>query len=304
MLRFRGFILSGCLLTSFNSAVCADPIPPIPVKAATIAMSVGTIPLRQELTELKAEMQSLIAKYPSLSPGIFVMDVETGDYVDINGDRVFPAASTIKLPILLAFFEAVDAGNIDLNEILTVDRRSIAKGSGSLQYSLGRKLTALATATQMITISDNTATNMIIDRLGGIESINSRFQSWGLKHTYIRNRLGDFSGTNKTTPADLVRVAALLAKHQIIGEASRVQALDILTATENRKLLVAGLGEGASIAHKTGDIGFVIGDAGIVSKPDGKQYLIGVFVIRPHDSLKARYLIQQLSRSAYNYLLQ
>jgi beta-lactamase class A len=101
---------------------------------------------------------------------------------------------------------------------------------------------------------------------------------------------------------DLVRVAALIAKRKVISESSRSKALDILNATENRKLLAAGLGEGSHIAHKTGDIGFVIGDAGIVEKPNGKLYLIGVFVIRPYNDLDARYLIQELSRSTYNYL--
>jgi beta-lactamase class A len=112
-----------------------------------------------------------IANYPALSPGMFAIDVETGDYVDIGGDRVFSAASTIELPILLAFFEAVDAGQIDLTEILTVEREAIASGSGTLQYSPGKELTALQTATQTIVISDNTATNMIIDKLlpNGVE---------------------------------------------------------------------------------------------------------------------------------------
>jgi beta-lactamase class A len=64
------------------------------------------------------------------------------------------------------------------------------------------------------------------------------------------------------------------------------------------------LSEGAHIAHKTGDIGFVIGDAGIVEKPNGKLYPIGVFVVRPYNDLDARYLVQELSRSVYNYLLQ
>jgi beta-lactamase class A len=145
---------------------------------------------------------------------------------------------------------------------------------------------------------------MIIDRLGGIEYLNSRFQAWGLKNTYMRSRLGDFKGTNKTSATDLVRVAAIIAKRQVVSAFSRQQMLDILNATENRKLLAAGLGEGSHIAHKTGDIGFVIGDAGIVEKPNGKLYLIGVFVNRPYNDLNARYLVQDLSRSAYNYFLQ
>ncbi len=305
MSRLRTYFLAGCLLTLCNPVVIAAPVAPkLPGKTTATTLSVGTIPLRQELTSLKAQMEMTIANYPALSPGMFAIDVETGDYVDIGGDRIFSAASTIKLPILLAFFEAVDAGQIDLNEILTVEREAIASGSGTLQYSPGKELTALQTATQMIVISDNTATNMIIDRLGGKEYINSRFRAWGLQNTYIQNKLGDFKGTNKTTPMDLVRVAAIIAKHKVITEQSRANALDILNATENRKLLAAGLGEGAHIAHKTGDIGFVIGDAGIVEKPNGKLYLIGVFVVRPYNDLDARYLVQELSRSVYNYLLQ
>jgi beta-lactamase class A len=305
MSKLRTYFLVGCLLAIFNPVTLAAPVDKIPsVKTTATTLSVGTIPLRKELTSLKAQMEMTIANYPALSPGIFAIDVETGDYVDIGGDRVFSAASTIKLPILLAFFEAVDAGQIDLNEMLIVERNTIASGSGTLQYSPGKELTALKTATQMIVISDNTATNMIIDRLGGKEFINSRFRAWGLQNTYIQNKLGDFKGTNKTTPMDLVRVAALIAKHKVISESSRTNALDILNATENRKLLAAGLGEGANIAHKTGDIGFVIGDAGIVEKPNGKLYLIGVFVVRPYNDLDARYLVQELSRSAYNYLFQ
>jgi beta-lactamase class A len=262
----------------------------------------GGIPIGNELTDLKASVRQLMANYSFLSPTVFVVDVETGNYLDIQGEKAVPAASTIKLPILIALFEAVDAGKVDLNEILTVSNRHITRGSGNLQYQRGKQLTLLETATQMIVISDNTATNMVIDRLGGMSHLNSRFRSWGLKHTRLHSWLGDFRGTNKTSAADLVRLSARIAKRELISPDSRAKALDILNATENRKLLAAGLGEGAHIAHKTGDIGFIIGDAGIVEKPDGKLYLIGVFVRRPYNDIRARYFVQQLSRLTYNHL--
>ncbi len=256
-----------------------------------------------DLAPLRTQLKSLMAQYRFLSPGMFFMDVETGDYVDIDGDRIFPAASTIKLPILVAFFEAVDAGRIKLDETLEVKRSLIASGSGTLQYSPGAKLSALATATKMIVISDNTATNMIVNRLGGLAAVNQRFKEWGLANTYMQNYLGDFKGTNKTSAMDLAKASALIAKRQIISESSRAKALDILNATANRKLLKAGLGEGAHIAHKTGDIGFVIGDAGIVEMPSGKLYLAGIFVRRPYDDLRARDFVQKVSRITYNYFV-
>ncbi len=274
------------------------PLPPSSDNGNVLAVN---LPSGKEIAPLKSQLQSLIKRYSDLSPGMFFIDVETGDYVNLGGDRVYAAASTIKLPILMAFFEAVDAGRIKLDEKLTVTNASITGGSGTLQYYRGAKITALSTATRMITISDNTATNMIVSRLGGLGAVNARFRSWGLNNTYMKNYLGDFKGTNKTSAIDLVKASALVAKRKVMSESSRSKALDILNATENTKLLKAGLGSGANIAHKTGTLGVILGDAGIIEKPSGKLYLAGVFVRRPFNDLRGRYFIQEASRLSYNY---
>jgi beta-lactamase class A len=274
------------------------PLPPSSDNGNVLTVN---LPSGKEIAPLKSQLQSLIKRYSDLSPGMFFIDVETGDYVNLGGDRVYAAASTIKLPILMAFFEAVDAGRIKLDEKLTVTNASITGGSGTLQYYRGAKITALSTATRMITISDNTATNMIVSRLGGLGAVNARFRSWGLNNTYMKNYLGDFKGTNKTSAIDLVKASALVAKRKVMSESSRSKALDILNATENTKLLKAGLGSGANIAHKTGTLGVILGDAGIIEKPSGKLYLAGVFVRRPFNDLRGRYFIQEASRLSYNY---
>jgi beta-lactamase class A len=274
---------------------------PLPPSSGNGNVLTANLPVGKEIVPLKSQLQSLMRRYSDLSPGMFFIDVETGDYVNLGGDRVYAAASTIKLPILMAFFEAVDAGRIRLDEKLTVTNASITGGSGTLQYYRGAKITALSTATRMITISDNTATNMIVSRLGGLGAVNARFRSWGLNNTYMKNYLGDFKGTNKTSAIDLVKASALVAKRKVMSESSRAKALDILNATENTKLLKAGLGSGANIAHKTGTLGVILGDAGIIEKPSGKLYLAGVFVRRPFNDLRGRYFIQEASRLSYNY---
>jgi beta-lactamase class A len=274
---------------------------PLPPSSGNGNVLTVNLPSGKEIAPLKSQLQSLVNRYSDLSPGMFFIDVETGDYVNLGGDRVYAAASTIKLPILMAFFEAVDAGRINLDEKLTVTNAAITGGSGTLQYYRGAKITALSTATRMITISDNTATNMIVNRLGGLAAVNARFRSWGLNNTYMQNYLGDFKGTNKTSAVDLVKASALVAKRKVMSESSRAKALDILNATENTKLLKAGLGDGAHIAHKTGTLGVILGDAGIIEKPSGKLYLAGVFVRRPFNDLRGRYFIQEASRLSYNY---
>ncbi|MFN6486169.1 MULTISPECIES: serine hydrolase [unclassified Nostoc] len=265
----------------------------------------GIIPLGKEIPDLKSQVKALMAHYSFLKPGMFFLDIETGNYLNIDGEKVFPAASTIKYPILIALYEQVDAGKIKLDEKLVMRRNLVASGSGDLQYkSPGIKLSVRETINKMITISDNTATNMIIDRLGGKAKLNQRFRTWGLKNTVIRNMLGDFKGTNTTSPADLVRLSALVDQHKLISEDSYFQALDILRHCHNNKLLAAGVGKGGTIAHKTGDIGFLVGDAGIIQMPNGKHYLAGIFVIRPHDDERGREFVRQVSRLVYQYLEQ
>ncbi|MEH2069737.1 MAG: serine hydrolase [Nostoc sp.] len=265
----------------------------------------GVVPMHSPMRALEPEVKALMSRYSFLKTGMFFLDLDTGDYLDIGGDRVFPAASTIKLPILIAFFQDLDAGKVTLEEKLTMRHDLVTNGSGTMQYErVGNKYTALETITKMITISDNTATNMIIDRLGGAAKLNQRFRSWGLKDTVIRHLLADLRGTNTTSSQDMARVLALLVNNKLVSLQSREQALDILRHTTIHTLLPAGLGKGAVIANKTGDIGFLIGDAGFVTMPSGKRYLAAIFVTRPYKDSRGRDFIRQVSRLVYDYLSQ
>ena len=256
--------------------------------------------LGQEIVQLKNEIETLSASYSQLTPGVFFVDLDNGAYLDMNGNNTFSAASTIKVPILIALFQEVDAGKIRLDEPLTMQAEYVAGGSGDMQdQPVGTQYTVLETARKMITISDNTATNMLIARLGGQNVLNQRFQSWGLSSTQIQNFLPDIQGTNTTSPKDLVSLMAMVEKGGLLSLRSRDRVLDIMQATENNSLLPQGLGDDATIAHKTGNIGSVLADTGIVDLPNGKRYLASVIVKRPHDDPAAQELIRQISQAAY-----
>ncbi|WP_138502336.1 serine hydrolase [Nostoc sp. PA-18-2419] len=283
-------------------------IPPVPsniVNPTNFPNYTGVVLLGREISELKIPINKLITRYKFLTPGIFFMDLETGDYISINGNKAFPAASTIKYPILIALFQEVDAGRIKLNETLVMQRRYVVGGSGNMQYQrVGSKFSVLKTATMMMTISDNTATNMIIARLGGIAKLNQRFRSWGLQSTALQRMLGDFNGTNKTSAKDLVRLSALMVNNQLLSAQSKSQVIGIMYGCHNRRLLPSGLGYGAKIAHKTGTLRFVLGDAGIIETPSGKRYYAGIFVRRPNNDDRARDFIRQVSQVVYGYFEQ
>ncbi|MEH1836017.1 MAG: serine hydrolase [Nostoc sp.] len=261
--------------------------------------------LSQEILPLKNAVQNLAATNPNLTPGVFFVDLDTGNYVDVNGSNSFPAASTIKLPILIAFFQDVDAGKIRLDEMLTMQQDVVAGGSGTLQYKpAGTQYAALEVASKMITISDNTATNMLIARLGGIDALNQRFRNWGLTNTIIRNQLPDLQGTNTTSPRELANLMAIMSQGNLVSMPSRDLMLDILRRTQKDTLLPSGLGTGARIYHKTGDIGTMLADTGLVALPTGKRYIAAVMVQRPNNDPRAEKLISSISRAAYQEFSQ
>jgi beta-lactamase class A len=265
-----------------------------------------TLPIlnpEKELKDAKTKIQALASAQKDLVAGMFFYNPETGAYIDIAGDKPFSAASTIKLPVLVAFFQAVDAGQVRLDETLVMRKDLVASESGVMQYQpVGTKFSALETVDYMITISDNTATNMMIDRLGGIAALNQRFKSWGLNQISLRNPLPDLPGTNTVTPKDLSTLMLKIGQGDLLSPRSRDLALDILRRTVTKTLLPPGLGEGSTIAHKTGDIAPVVGDSGLIGMPNGQRYVATIFVKRPHNDPRAQELIRQISRVSYQAL--
>ncbi len=299
-------VIAGSLISALNPATRMNQQAQEKVnKIAVIGTNKITPPpellkLNQEIMPLKAAVQQLGAKNKGLTPGAFFVDLDTNNYLDWNGSLPFAAASTIKVPVLVAFFQDVDAGKIRLDEKLTLKKELVGSGSGGMQYQpLGTKFTALTTATQMIVISDNTATNMLIARMGGVAKLNERFQSWGLVSTKINNPLPDLTGTNTTSPKDMGELMSLVDRGQLMSLRSRDRLLEIMRRTKTRTLLPQGLGEGAIIAHKTGDIGAMVGDVGLVDMPNGKRYIAVAMVKRPHNDNRAQELIRQISRTTY-----
>lgn len=290
-----------------NNTIPTNPDEQIPVPVGSISPFAGVVPLGSEITSLSSRVRSLLnsSRYQHLDAGFFFLDMETGNYIDHNGEKIFPAASTIKFPILVALFQEIDAGRVKLNETLTMRRDLITGGSGNMQYRpVGTRFSLLETATQMMTVSDNTATNMIIDRLGGLNRLNQRFRSWGLQNTVMRNMLGDFGGTNTSSAKDLVRLGALVANNQLLTASSRSRVLDIMYRVRNRSYLPSGLGSGARIAHKTGTLAALVGDTGIIQTPSGRRYLAGIFVRRPRWDDRGVELVRQVSQIFYGHVNQ
>ena len=303
-------VLAGTLLSAW------DPTNRLPTGASRQPKQAGVVAsntnpsiasaqllkLGQEIAPLKTAIQTVSLQSPQVAPGVFLLDLDANSYIDLNGSAVLSAASTIKVPVLVALFQDVDAGKVRLDELLTMQREMIASGSGDMQYQpAGTQFTVLETITKMITISDNTATNMVIARLGGIAALNQRFKSWNLNSTAINNLLPDLEGTNTTSAKDMALLMARISQGDFMSLRSRDRMLEIMHKTVTDSLLPRGLGEGATIAHKTGDIGTMVGDVGLIDLPNGKRYAAAVLVKRSFNDERAQELIRQISQLAYQH---
>ncbi len=260
--------------------------------------------LKTEATQLVSKIKELTAKEKDLSMQMMVVDLDSGAYVQIGANQPISAASTIKAPILVAFFQDVDAGKIKLDEQLEISAEVKVGEAGDFQLlPTGTKISALETATQMIVISDNTATNMIVKRMGGTMALSQRFKSWGLNNIVLNNQLPDIEGTNTISTQDMVTLLGMLDKGKFLEPRSRDRFMDIMRRPVTNTLLPKGIGEDARIIHKTGDIRSVVGDVGIVDMPNGKRYAIAVMVKRPDNDQRANELIRKISRATYEFFL-
>jgi beta-lactamase class A len=153
----------------------------------------------------------------------------------------------------------------------------------------------------MITISDNTATNMLI-RIVGLHAINSEMGELGLKHTRltedVRTEGWSIREHLRTSPEDLVRLLAMMARRQLIDDWSSNEMISILEGNQFNTLLPAPLPDDVAIAHKTGSLFDTLNDAGIVFASDA-PYVIAVMTTALPSLDEGRSFIHEISKLTY-----
>jgi beta-lactamase class A len=257
-----------------------------------------------ELSGLKQQLNSLMAQYPSIKPSIYVWEYEQGRYVDINANAVYPAASIIKLPVLVRMFKSIEANQFTIYDEMKMLEQYRSSGSGNLQYGQANRVYTMdSLAKTMIQDSDNTSTNMIISKMGGMDDVNMGLRDWGISKTYVRTWLPDLGGTNKTTASDIAKILYNLDNPGFLNINSREYIIDYMSHVKNNRLIQAGLGEGALFIHKTGDIGTMLGDAGIVYAPNGKKYIVVILAMRPHNAPQGKDFIVKASELIYKAII-
>jgi beta-lactamase class A len=209
--------------------------------------------------------------------GVVVQLLPGGDRVARNESRVFPAASTIKLPILVHLLERVGASELTLEDRVPIPREPRVEGSSGVLQELDsiRELSVRDLATLMIAVSDNRATNLLLDRLGGTDAVQASIARWRLSETRLARRMMDFEAAragreNFTSARDLAHLLERLDAGGLVGVAETRFALQTLGLAQDIAALRRGIPDGFAVEHKTGDLpGGIANDAGIVRVPAG-----------------------------------
>ncbi len=277
--------------------------------------------LQQQIETIGAGIDGII--------GVYARNLTSGAEVAHNADVVFPMASVVKVPILHELYRQVEAGTVDLGTRIRFSPEHMVPGSGLLQYlHFGIEPTIKDLATLMITISDNVATDLVIEQIG-LAQVETAMRALGMtsttipmtirgilynsvgldvanpEHTYAmyqqrsKERYIDWYcrayadvDNNVSSPRDLVLLLEDIERRATLSVTSCDDIIDIMKWQKYNTILPLHLPEGSQVAHKTGSLRGIRNDAGIVYAPE-TTYCIAVCSKRLSDTVAGAAAVQQ-----------
>jgi beta-lactamase class A len=218
--------------------------------------------------------------------GVTAINLTSGERLDYNATESFPPASTIKLPVLYETFKGVAEGRWRLEDKLTLDVPNIVEGSGVLaDLTPGLQLTVKDVAMLMVVVSDNTATNMLVD-LVSIDAVNRSLQELGVTGVKMNRKIGINldKPLGEATPAGMARLMQLIAQHEVLRPQECIGMIDILKRQQHKELTNRFIPEtddeddnpAVRIASKSGWVRGVRNDVALIWAPRS-TYVLAMF---------------------------
>lgn len=272
-------------------------------------------------TTLQTRIEHIIAASDARI-GVAIRHIESGAEVMIDADQPVPLASVVKIPVLVEAFRQLGEGRFRLDDRWTLDRRVKALGSGILTFfDDGLCPTVKDLLTLMITISDNTATDMVMERLG-VAAINDTMHRLGLQNTHVAHTLHEIfedmlpspdpdqdryalarweaehgvrrdgfsyslgADNNVSTPRDMTRLVEMIFRGEVLDREACDAMLAILLKQQLNDRLPRFLPPGTKIAHKTGTFSGVRNDCGILYVNDQTHVAVTTLATWDHDAVR------------------
>jgi beta-lactamase class A len=275
-LRFLAALGAGVLLLPLfaGSVVAQQPATPLGVLKAGI---------ERTTTSVKATW------------GIYVKSIESGEEIAIDAERQMDTMSVIKIPLMVEAFEQIKAGKFALADRYTVTAEDMRPGTGVIRsLDPGAVVTIKDLITLMIIVSDNTATDIMYKKVGGVEAVNRRMDALGLKATRAPGPASDwfaalraapsadaFHRDAKTpfglsTPHEIGTLLEQMARKTLVSPQASEQMIQIMSGQIYRSRIPRYI-NGYRIPHKTGDfLPYIANDVGLLLA-DGRTIVISIF---------------------------
>jgi beta-lactamase class A len=292
--------------------------------AFSVALAVGTDAFGQQKPEalpgdtggdlLWKKLESRVEETASRLDGVMgvaILDLTDGRILLRNADRVFPAASSIKMAILLELYRqdqearAGAKGKARLDDVYTFDRKDLVEDS-RIMTGLTAGVTRVTNgdlAQFMVAVSDNAAANVLYDRVGK-DNVNAMLHSLGLSKTTLRRKMMDIAGArrgdeNVATPQEMVRLLEAIFKEKVLNKESTAEFIKQLS-TKKDSYIPRYLPDNVQIANKPGELEAVRNDSGIVFAAN-RPFAISVMTAYDRDEKAAERAISEVALEAYHY---
>lgn len=282
-----------------------------------MVMAAQSISAQDPGVSLRERVAARIAQVPGATVGVVLVDLEGGAGLSVNPDSVFHAASTMKVPVMIEYFRAVDAGRIakDQDLLLGTEFRSIVDGSpyslnagvdsdSSVFRRVGQRVPLRWLVERMIVRSSNLATNTLIEVLDA-KRVDATARSLGTGAMKVLRGVEDGKAfqqglNNQTSARDLAVLMEAIESGRAASPESSREMIDILARQEFNEEIPAGLPPGTRVAHKTGWITGVTHDAALVYPPGRKPYVLVMLTKGIRERPVAQRLIADISRLVWD----
>jgi beta-lactamase class A len=265
--------------------------------------------------KLESKVRTLDEKFDGVL-GVAVLDLTDGKTLLVNGDEVFPQASSIKIAVLAELYRQEQqarngaSGNARLADLYTVRKEDLVADS-DIMLGLTPGVTRVTNrdlATMMIAVSDNSAANVLIERLG-MENVNSMLASVGLKNTHLRRKMMDLNAAregreNVATPREMMTLLEAIYRNRLFSKELTDDFMNLLATSweqnSKRSAMVRGFPAGVRSAEKPGELEGVRADSGYVFATN-RLYILCVMTTYDKDEKEAEDVISRIAAETYTY---
>jgi len=280
---------------------------------ATSRRRPGTDALAREMKRLATTVEGPIA--------VAAIHLESDRRVGVNGDQLFPMASVLKVPLAVTLLSRADAGDLDLDGMIEVQVADLVAGSGLLQMAFKQPrvmLSVLSLIDLMLVASDNSASDILLRLAGGPEAVNEQMRRLGIRDIRIDRStatlIADFDANNlrflndrrdTATPEAITNLLAQVWRGQVLQSKNTAMLLDAMRRCQTGlDRIPALLPRGTEVAHKTGTLGAIANDVGVITLPDESHVAIAVMsaCTKATEAQRNR-AIAEMARVAFDYFL-